>query len=91
MEQNRDPFRQANRARLKALNFQWRRLDCERRILRTQVGFGSRTELKTSLCHRCANYHGKAYGMSTEARQVLVCAIHPLGWQQSCLCPDWQL
>lgn len=88
MQQKRDPFRQANRARLEALDLRWRRLECDRQILKTQIGFASRSESAVSPCQGCANYHGKAYGMS-EARQALVCAIHPFGWQQSSTCPDW--
>jgi len=36
-------------------------------------------------CAGCRNYHGQAYGGT-----LLVCGIHPYGWEQSDRCPDWQ-
>ena len=35
-------------------------------------------------CVGCCHYHGRVYG-----RNLLVCAIHPYGWDDT-NCPDWQ-
>jgi hypothetical protein len=35
-------------------------------------------------CRGCSHYHGRIYG-----RSLLVCAMHPHGWEDS-HCPDWQ-
>jgi hypothetical protein len=37
-----------------------------------------------SACVGCSNYHGKVYGGN-----LLVCAIHPYGWDDN-NCPDWE-
>jgi hypothetical protein len=38
---------------------------------------------KHSACIGCTNYHGKIYGGN-----LLVCAMHPYGWDDD-YCPDW--
>ncbi len=35
-------------------------------------------------CVGCGNYHGQAYGGN-----LLVCAMHPQGWDDA-NCPDWE-
>jgi hypothetical protein len=35
-------------------------------------------------CVGCSNYHGQAYGGN-----LLVCAMHPHGWDDT-NCPDWE-
>lgn len=37
-----------------------------------------------SACLGCRHYHGRVYG-----GQLLVCAMHPYGWEGS-HCPDWE-
>jgi hypothetical protein len=36
-------------------------------------------------CVGCSHYHGEAYGGN-----VLVCAMHPYGVEESSGCPDWE-
>ncbi|WP_299486376.1 hypothetical protein [Acaryochloris sp. IP29b_bin.137] len=87
--QQHNPSHHANQAWFKSLHHQWQRQDRQRQILRSQVGFGVALEKVNGVCHTCANYHGKTYGMSKENRSVLVCAIHPFGWDLNAHCPDW--
>ncbi|BAY13567.1 hypothetical protein [Calothrix sp. NIES-2098] len=42
------------------------------------------TPEKNSACVGCAHYHGQVYGGN-----LLVCAMHPHGWDDS-NCPDWE-
>jgi hypothetical protein len=35
-------------------------------------------------CLGCRHYHGRVYG-----KNLLVCAMHPHGWQED-RCPDWE-
>lgn len=35
-------------------------------------------------CVGCRNYHGKVYG-----NEMLVCGLHPYGWDSES-CPDWE-
>lgn len=42
------------------------------------------TAQKNSACIGCSNYHGQVYGGN-----LLVCAMHPLGWDDE-NCPDWE-
>ena len=39
---------------------------------------------KHPACVGCSNYHGYSYG-----GHLLVCAMHPYGWENE-NCPDWQ-
>ena len=39
---------------------------------------------KNPACVGCSNYHGNVYGGN-----LLVCAMHPHGWDDG-NCPDWQ-
>jgi hypothetical protein len=39
---------------------------------------------KNTACIGCSNYHGHVYGGN-----LLVCAMHPYGWNDQ-NCPDWQ-
>ncbi|QLE58505.1 hypothetical protein [Nostoc sp. TCL26-01] len=39
---------------------------------------------QNSACVACKNYHGHVYGGN-----LLVCAMHPHGWDDS-NCPDWE-
>lgn len=36
-------------------------------------------------CIGCRHYHGQVYGDN-----LLVCAMHPYGWDASAHCPDWE-
>lgn len=67
----------------------WHRLQSKQHILRSQLGFNDFTPARPKACQGCTNYHGLAYGYSRENRAILVCAMHPYGWQQDDLCPDW--
>lgn len=42
------------------------------------------TSEKNPACVGCRHYHGYAYGGN-----LLVCGMHPQGWQDS-NCPDWE-
>jgi hypothetical protein len=42
------------------------------------------TSEKNAACIGCSNYHGQVYGGN-----LLVCAMHPLGWDDE-HCPDWE-
>lgn len=90
MQKQQNSSHQANLALFKSLNHRWQRQDRQRQILRSQVGFGVKLETTTSVCHTCANYHGKTYGMTKDSRTVLICAIHPFGWDFNSHCPDWR-
>ena len=49
----------------------------------TSVTYHTPSELKNPACINCANYHGQSYNGN-----LLVCAIHPSGWEDD-NCPDW--
>ncbi|QSJ14463.1 hypothetical protein JYQ62_21380 [Nostoc sp. UHCC 0702] len=42
------------------------------------------TPEKNAACIGCSNYHGQVYGGN-----LLVCAMHPHGWDDE-NCPDWE-
>ncbi|BAY65132.1 hypothetical protein NIES22_52340 [Calothrix brevissima NIES-22] len=42
------------------------------------------TAAKNPACIGCTHYHGQAYGGN-----LLVCAMHPHGWDDN-NCPDWE-
>ncbi|MBW4563566.1 MAG: hypothetical protein KME32_20960 [Mojavia pulchra JT2-VF2] len=42
------------------------------------------TQEKNPACIGCSNYHGQVYGGN-----LLVCAMHPHGWDDN-NCPDWE-
>ena len=42
------------------------------------------TAEKNPACRGCSNYHGQVYGNS-----LLVCGMHPYGWNTE-NCPDWE-
>ncbi|QIR40043.1 hypothetical protein HCG51_27255 [Tolypothrix sp. PCC 7910] len=42
------------------------------------------TPEKNPACIGCTNYHGQVYGGN-----LLVCAMHPQGWDDN-NCPDWE-
>ncbi|AFY35761.1 hypothetical protein [Calothrix sp. PCC 7507] len=42
------------------------------------------TSEQNPACVGCTNYHGQAYGGN-----LLVCAMHPQGWDDA-NCPDWE-
>lgn len=67
----------------------WRQLQSKTQILRSQVGFAETASTCPTLCQGCLNYHGLSYGTRQATRTLLVCAIHPYGWQQGVPCPDW--
>jgi hypothetical protein len=85
-----DLFNRANARCHRRAYEQWHRVQSKQQILRSQVGFGDTASTKPKPCQGCANYHGLAYGTHRGKRQVLICAIHPYGWQASDHCPDWQ-
>jgi hypothetical protein len=43
------------------------------------------TSEKNSACIGCKNYHGQVYGGN-----LLVCGMHPYGWEADGDCPDWE-
>ncbi len=43
------------------------------------------TPEKYSACMGCNNYHGQVYGGN-----VLICGMHPYGWEAGGDCPDWE-
>ncbi|AFY81544.1 hypothetical protein [Oscillatoria acuminata] len=43
------------------------------------------TSEKYSACIGCKNYHGQVYGGN-----LLVCGMHPYGWEADGDCPDWE-
>jgi hypothetical protein len=43
------------------------------------------TSEKYSVCIGCKNYHGQVYGGN-----LLVCGMHPYGWEADGDCPDWE-
>ncbi|MEB3289654.1 MAG: hypothetical protein VKI82_07055 [Leptolyngbya sp.] len=69
---------------------QWHRGQSQQHILRAQVGFASSPPDRPKACRHCAHYHGVAYGTCRARRQILICAVHPYGWQRETPCPDWQ-
>ena len=68
----------------------WHRQQSKEWILRAQLGFFDKTPSRPKPCMGCLNYHGKAYGNSKDKRTVLICGIHPYGWQAEGNCPDWR-
>lgn len=85
-----DPFRQANAILRQHSYRRWQRLQSKQQILRSQVGFSKSLPSRPAACQGCASYHGIAYGTSRDRRSMLICGIHPFGWQQDSNCPDWQ-
>jgi hypothetical protein len=83
-------FYQANDVCRRRAYQQWHRRQSKQQILRSQVGFSSLPPSQPQPCRGCANYHGIAYGTRCDRRSLLVCAIHPQGWQGSAGCPDWR-
>ncbi len=69
---------------------QWHRGQSKQQILRSQVGFQTVAASRPPSCQGCTNYHGIAYGTSRDRRTVLICAVHPHGWQRGGGCPDWR-
>ena len=67
----------------------WHQGQRKRQILRSQIGFSDRSISRPPACVGCANYHGHAYGLQRAHRVVLICGIHPYGWQKALPCPDW--
>lgn len=49
------------------------------------VSYVPPTEEKNSACIGCKNYHGQVYGGN-----LLVCGMHPYGWDAGGDCPDWE-
>lgn len=49
------------------------------------VSYVQPTEEKHSACVGCKNYHGNVYGGN-----LLVCGMHPYGWDAGGDCPDWE-
>ncbi|WP_254565212.1 hypothetical protein [Oscillatoria sp. HE19RPO] len=43
------------------------------------------TAEKYAACIGCKNYHGQVYGGN-----LLVCGMHPYGWETDGDCPDWE-
>ncbi len=43
------------------------------------------TAEKYAACIGCKNYHGQVYGGN-----LLVCGMHPYGWEADGDCPDWE-
>lgn len=89
MDTAQDPFSRANSLLRKALCTTWQRQQVKQRILRSQVGFFTPTASRPEVCQGCHNYHGIAYGYRADRRTMLICAIHPYGWQGKGSCPDW--
>ena len=50
----------------------------------TDVSFHSPSASNNPACINCANYHGQSYNGN-----LLVCAMHPEGWEEE-NCPDWE-
>ncbi len=90
MDAARDPFKRANYLIRKAHHTQWHRTQSKQQILRSQLGFNDLIFSRPKACVGCEHYHGVAYGYSRANRTVLVCALHPYGWQDESNCPDWQ-
>lgn len=85
----RDVFFRANARCRQRAHQRWHQGQRKRQILRSQIGFSDLSTSRPTACSGCANYHGQAYGMQKAHRMVLICAIHPYGWQQNSPCPDW--
>lgn len=49
----------------------------------TSVGYHTPSTEHNPACIGCANYHGQSYNGN-----LLVCAMHPNGYEESS-CPDW--
>lgn len=49
----------------------------------TQVSYHAPSAEKNPACINCANYHGQSYNGN-----LLVCAMHPSGYEENS-CPDW--
>ena len=82
-------FSRANYLLRKKTYMQWHRLQCKTQILRSQVGFTDTAATRPKPCTGCANYHGIRYGTHRDNRTLLVCGMHPYGWQGETPCPDW--
>lgn len=83
-----DPFNRANYFFRKAAHANWHRQLSKQHILRSQLGFSDITPSRPKACVGCEHYHGIAYGYNKATRAVLICALHPYGWQGDG-CPDW--
>jgi hypothetical protein len=73
----------------------WHRQQRQQQVLRSQIGFESEALRpdrfsQPAVCVGCRNYFGEVYGYSQRTRSLLVCALHPQGWQQEGGCLDWQ-
>ncbi|MBE7379933.1 MAG: hypothetical protein F6J95_000800 [Leptolyngbya sp. SIO1E4] len=82
-------FRANDRCRQRAYQ-RWHQGKRKRQILRSQIGFSDLSASRPAACVGCDNYHGQAYGMQKAHRVVLICAMHPYGWQGTRPCPDWR-
>jgi hypothetical protein len=82
-------FYRANQVCRRRAYEQWHRGQSKQQILRSQVGFQTLPPTRPNPCRGCANYHGIAYGTSRAKRSLLVCAMHPHGWQGEGDCVDW--
>lgn len=82
-------FHRANEVCRRRAYEQWQRGKSKQQILRSQVGFRAISSTRPGPCQCCTNYHGIAYGTSRVRRSLLVCAIHPHGWQGGGGCADW--
>jgi hypothetical protein len=67
----------------------WHRLQSKLQILRSQMGFARPVPTRPLPCQGCRHYHGAAYGTQRDRRIALICAIHPYGWRNTPVCPDW--
>lgn len=90
MDASHDPFKKANYLFRKADHAQWHRMQSKMHILRSQLGFIDKTQIRPKACQGCTNYHGIAYGYARVTRTVLNCGFHPYGWQGEGACPDWR-
>jgi hypothetical protein len=87
---DRNLFRRANAQGMKRFCEGWHRAQSQRYLLRSQLGFELPTgPQRPAACRGCAHYHGIAYGYSRNRRSLLVCGMHPFGWQGGDRCPDW--
>lgn len=84
-----DGFGRANNRFRQRAYKRWHDGQLKRQILRSQIGFTAIGPSRPAACLGCANYHGQAYGLQKTQRVMLVCAMHPYGWQAALPCPDW--
>ncbi|MDA0866875.1 MAG: hypothetical protein O2890_10740 [Cyanobacteria bacterium] len=84
-----DAFSRANDRCRQRAHQRWHHHQRKQQILRSQIGFGEIKPDHPIACTGCRYYHDQSDRWQQDQRQTGVCGLHPYGWQNSAICPDW--